>query len=75
MTKLPHALEATVEQIDKKESTLKTEDNHTISIPTKLLGEVAEGDTVYLMVLKGDDTEIEREKFAKQVLKEILEGE
>jgi len=75
MTKLPHALEATVELITKKESTLRTEDNQTISLPTKILGEIAEGDTIYLMVLKEEDTELEREKFAKQVLKEILQGE
>ncbi len=76
MSELPHALAASITRLDGTQVELTTEDGQTLRWPSRLFSEQAKvGDRVHLLALSDEDSEVERQRLAREVLSELLRGE
>ena len=70
---LPYSIDVTIESIESETATLKTESGEIIRVPSRLLhAEAKIGDRATLALFCGGDIELERQAFAKEILKEAL---
>lgn len=76
MPDLPHALPASISEIEPETATLTTDDGQTLRYPRRLLpDDSAKGNRIHILVLSDHDADGERERLAKAVLSEMLRGE
>ena len=72
---LPYTLEATVEAFTDDQATIITDNNERLTVPKNMISSNATvGGTVHLAIFSEQDVAVERERFAKQVLNELLQG-
>ena len=72
---LPYTLEATVEEFEDNVAIIVTDDNQRLRVPKSMISENATvGGTVYLSIFSSQDAAAERDRFAKQILNELLQG-
>lgn len=72
---LPYTLEATIEEFKDDTAVLVTDDNQRLRVPKSMLSDnVTVGGAVHLAIFSDQDVASERERFAKQVLNELLGG-
>ena len=72
---LPNSLEAVVEEFKNDIAVVVTDDNQRLRVPKSMISKNATvGGTVYLTVFSSQDAAAERDRFAKQVLNELLQG-
>ncbi|MBU0531355.1 MAG: hypothetical protein ABIG32_01070 [Candidatus Uhrbacteria bacterium] len=73
---LPYTIEATVHEFTDDSVVISLDDGQKISLPKALVSDnVTVGGTVHLAVFSDQDVAAERERFAKDVLNELLQGE
>lgn len=73
--KLPYTLEATVEEFKKDQAVVVTDNNERLSVPKSMISDnVTVGGAVHLAIFSDQDAAAERERFAKQILNELLQG-
>jgi len=72
---LPYTLEATIEKFSDDQTTIVTDKNERLVVPKNMISTNATvGGTVHLAIFSEQDVAAERERFAKQVLNELLQG-
>ncbi len=76
MPELPHALAAKISKLTTESVTLTTDDDQVVRWPRRLLPpDSAIGDLVHLLAVADRDTDAERQRLAKEVLREMLRGD
>ncbi|MFH1315789.1 MAG: hypothetical protein ABIH67_05355 [Candidatus Uhrbacteria bacterium] len=72
---LPYTLEATIEKFTDDQVVIITDKNERLTIPKSMISANATvGGTVQIAIFSEQDVATERERFAKQVLNELLQG-
>jgi len=73
---LPYTIEATVHEFTDDSVVVSTDDGQKLTLPKSMVSEnVTVGGTVHLAIFSDQDVAAERERFAKDVLNELLQGE
>ncbi len=73
---LPYTIEATVHEFTDETVIVSIDDGQKITLPKSLVSDnVTVGGTVHLAIFSDQDVAAERERFAKDVLNELLQGE
>ncbi len=73
---LPYTIPATIQEFKDNEAVVTTDDGQSLTIPKSMVSENATvGGTVNIAIFSEQDVASERERFAKQVLNELLQGE
>ena len=70
---LPYTLEATIEEFKDDIAMIVTDDNQRLRVPKSMISENATvGGPIHLAIFSDQDVAGERDRFAKQVLNELL---
>lgn len=70
---LPYTLEATIEEFKDDIAVIVTDDNQRLRVPKSMISANATaGGSIHLAIFSDQEVASERERFAKQVLNELL---
>jgi len=73
---LPYTIEANVHEFTDDHIVISIDDGQKLTLPKSLVSDnVTVGGAVHLAIFSDQDVAAERERFAKDVLNELLQGE